>query len=128
MEVLTSKQLSEYLKQVWGVREAAADADITFVVENFRVGTHRGAVFKWNEVLTARNIGKVELVAEWVGAKCILQEPAILAMARKWSPIPLPKGHISDDKSALLHGINYMMDAKWIATTDQVVLFGQEKM
>lgn len=128
MKVLDARGLSQNLRTLWGLVEKINSENLFFVVENFRVGTSRNAIFQWNEVLTSRNIGKVELVAEWLGAACILQEPSILGMARKWAPFPLPKGHIPDDKSAWLHGVHFMMKMQWITTTDQVLLFGQERI
>lgn len=135
MEILTGKQLSEHLHLVWEMIRKARENDptkeipITFVVENFRVGTSRGAVFQWNEVLTARNIGKVEFIAESMNAHMVLQEPgSVLQMGRKWAPFKVNKGHIRDDHSAWIHGVYYMMRVNWFTDADSVKFFGQERL
>lgn len=132
MEVLSSKLFSQRLHQLYllGQRDTVDASSMYFVVENFRVDSKiRGAMFQFNEVLTARNIGKVEFVADAIGANCVLQEPAqVLSTARRWAPFKLNKGHIRDDHSSWLHACYFMMNKKWIGTPDQITLFGQEKL
>jgi hypothetical protein len=133
MQVLSSDSLEDYLKIMWGTVNSAPKEDppeVHFVVENFRIDGHvRNKVFQWSEVVTVRNIGKVQMVAKWLGAKFTTQEPGnVLPMGRKWAPFKLPKGHIPDDKSAWIHGAHYMMNMKWINTVDQITMMGQEKL
>lgn len=140
MKVCGPKELSELLLVIWGIgqaRKATSDYDefknnpndMYFVIENFRMDTHvRGAVFQWNELHTSQMIGRVKLCAEWLDAPVFMQEPSILGMARKWSPIPLPKGHIPDEKSAFLHGAHFMMTKGLIKTADEIRMFGQETL
>lgn len=131
MHIFDGDGLENMLKTIWGIGAARPDykPELHFVVENFRVDQSvRNKVFQWSEVVTVRNIGKVEMVAKWLDAKFTLQEPSILSQARKYSPVRLNKGHIRDDHSALLHGIYYMLKRNWIATEDQVVLMGQERI
>lgn len=133
MQILTPEVLSKRLMQIWyiGQQPGYEPKNMHFVVENFRVDSHvRGAMFQWNEMKTSKQIGKVEFVAESLGAPITLQEPAnVLAMGRKWGPWrKLPK-HIPDDKSAWLHGANYMMKTmKWFSTVDSITMFGQEML
>jgi hypothetical protein len=132
MDIFTGKQLEDTLKLVWGIgqpKEDGAKPELHFVVENFRVDSKvRGKAFQWNEVLTARNIGKVELCANWLDAPLTIQEPTILAMGRKWAPWSNLPAHIPDDKSAYIHGAKFMMDRGWINTVDQITMFGQETL
>lgn len=127
MKILNPVELRSMLKVIWGLAEDP-NVKCVFVVENFRIDTKiREAKFQWNEVLTVRAIGWVELTAEWTNSKLVIQEPnEVWPSARKWSPVPLPKGHPPDDKSALLHGLHFMMKAKLISTPDSVTIFGQE--
>lgn len=132
MDIFTSKQLTENLLTIWGIgqpREGGKKPDLTFVVENFRVDSKvRGKAFQWNEVLTARNIGKVEMLADWLGAPLVIQEPAnVLGMGRKIVSgiIKVSSGHLRDDHSAFIHGVHYMLNARLINTTDQITMFGQ---
>jgi hypothetical protein len=131
MEIFDGDGLENMLKVIWGIGSAKTESKpkLYFVVENFRIdGQVRNKIFQWSEVVTVRNIGKVEMVAKWLEASFTLQEPSILAMARKYSPVRLNKGHIRDDHSALLHGIYFMLKRNWIMTEDQVTLMGQEKL
>ena len=133
MKVCSREELEDILKVVWGIRQASANASITFVVENFRVDSKaRNAIFQWSEMETIRVIGALELAAKWCGANIVLQEPgSVWPLARKWA-IPYPfkriNKHPEDDKSAWCHGAKYMMDKKWINTVDQISMFGQERL
>lgn len=137
MKILSPTELENMLKVVWGIHQASPNSSITFVAENFRVDSmvrnkpHQRTnvpMFQWSEVQTIRQIGKVEMLAHWIEANFVTQEPAILAMARKWGPWKTLPKHIPDDKSAFLHGAKYMMDKMWINTVDQITMFGQEKL
>ncbi|GHF92211.1 hypothetical protein [Streptomyces griseosporeus] len=135
-EVLSGKQLSDMLKVIWGMAQVKEPGEneknpfnMFFVVENFRVDTKsRGAIFQWKEMLTSEAIGRVKLCAEWAGAPVIMQEPSILPMGRKYSPWPVPKGHIPDDISAFIHGTHFMITKRLIRTTDDITLFGQDRL
>lgn len=104
-----------------------------FVVENFRVDSEvRGAMFQWNEMLTSQVIGSVKYAAFRLNkSRVVIQEPAILAMARKWCDFPMPKrpsGHIKDDVSAYCHGAHFMMKANMIDTVKDILKFGQASL
>lgn len=136
MDILTPKLLSQRLNQIYlGSQVDGFDSKSwNFVVENFRVDSNvRGAMFQWNEVSTAKMIGRVEFVAEAMDAPIILQEPAnVLPMARKWAKPAFGKkmeaNHLKDDISAWCHGVHFMMKRNWIGTTDQVTIRGQERL
>lgn len=80
----------------------------------------------WSEVKTIRLIGAMQFFAYRVGATFVLQEPGILAMARKWCDFPMNKGHIQDDVSAYCHGAHFMMKSGLIKSVDDIAKFGQE--
>lgn len=128
MSVLDNTGLDNYLKTIWLTVSSKIEEkpEIIFAVENFR--TRKDKIFQWNEVITVRNIGKVQMLASWLDAKCFLQEPGqVWPMARKWAPFPIKK-HPEDDKSAWCHGANLMMNLQWIRTVDQITFFGQERL
>lgn len=147
MQILSPKGLSDILKVMWGIGQTTPRTltlapgedqsnvcqsnphNMFFVIENFRMDSNvRGAVFQWNELLTSQAIGKVKLCAEWMDAPVFMQEPTILAQARRWAPFKIAKGHIKDDHSAFLHGAHFMMSKKLINTTDQITFKGEEKL
>lgn len=130
MKILTTSELENMLKVVWGIGQSAVETELFFVCENFRVDTQvREVKFQWNEMLTSRNIGKIEMCAKWTGGTFVTQEPAqVLPMARKWGPWPTLPKHPPDDKSAWLHGAHYMMNRAWFPTIDSITWYGQEKM
>ncbi len=105
-----------------------------FVAENFRVDGHdvtgRGVTFQWNEMLTSQVIGAVKYAAYRMNrSPVIIQEPRILAQARKWCDFPMPRhpnGHIKDDVSAYCHGAHYMMRTGMVDNVRQILKFGQE--
>lgn len=119
-----------YMKTLYELTQKA-NVKAFFVIENFRVDTvtkSRGAMFQWNEMLTSQMIGAIKVVANWSGSKVFMQEPSsVLGNARRWSPIPLPKGHIKDDDSAMLHGMKFLMDKNLIRVPEDVTFMGQEK-
>lgn len=128
--------LDDILLTVWGIGQAKNDRpkpELYFVVENFRIDGHvRNKVFQWSEVKTVRQIGKIKMLAKWLDAKFILQEPAnVLPMARKWAPkwVGMPKtGHPPDDAAAWCHGVHYMEKMRWISDPDKVIRNGQGRL
>lgn len=143
MRIFDEDGLDDMLKTVWGIGQVKYTDDpakheppaIYFVVENFRIDGHvRQKVFQWSEAVTIRQIGKVKLVARWMDASFILQEPKdVWPMARKWAPASLKvpqssKVHVPDDKSAWCHGAKFMRKRNWINTVDQITFFGQERL
>lgn len=134
MKVYDEDGLDDTLKLLWSIGQAAPKGtEFHFACENFRIdGGPRNKIFNWSEVLTIRQIGKFQLLAKWLGSKCVLQEPAhVLPMGRKWAPkwVGMPKsGHIPDDKSAWCHGVHYMMQRNWFTNPDSVIPFGQDRL
>lgn len=133
MKIMTQDEVEDILKIPWGVSQANPEAELYFVVENFRVDSKgRNVTFQWSEMETIRMIGAIKLAAKWANGKFILQEPgAVWPLARKWA-IPYPfkriNVHPEDDKSAWCHGAKFMQDCRWINTVDQITMFGQERM
>lgn len=133
MEVFSQEQIFSQLKLIHDIAKVGAPLEI--VIENFRVDPNNFAnrgyrgksnlTFQWSEMKTSRIIGAVEFVAHSIEAPLTFQEPGILGMARKWCDLPLPKGHIPDDKSAYIHGVHYMREKNYIRTPDDVTKFGQ---
>lgn len=81
------------------------DNDVAYyVVENYRIRPHKisGFSHEWDEALTARDIGAVELWAYLTERKIILQEPAIKPMAAKMFGLP---NNASHQMNAMLHGV-----------------------
>ena len=53
-------------------------------------------------------IGKIK---EWCRANnvhYVEQDPSVLPIALKWAGIKQPKGHLSDENSAIAHGVYYL--------------------
>lgn len=125
----------EELYQMFAMAEAMLKQGQThtFVCENFRTDTMvRGAQFQWNEMLTSQCIGAVKYAAYRMNnSEVVMQEPKVLAQARRWCDFPMPKnanGHIKDDVSAYIHGAHYMMSKRMINNVDDILKFGQETM
>lgn len=88
----------------------SSDVDF-YVVENYRIRPDydrgkklAGFSHKWNEALTARDIGAVELWAHIMGRPIILQEPSIKPLAAKRFGLPNNPSH---QMNAVLHGAFY---------------------
>lgn len=79
-----------------------------YVVENWRVRPQYDKGRKldswspyWDEALTARDIGAVELWAYTHGRPIVIQEPTIKATAAAWYGLPNDRSH---QMNAVLHG------------------------
>lgn len=131
MKILDPQELNDMIKVIWGIKVSRGDAeiDITLVCENFRIRPEdKKAKFGWNEMHVIRSIGKIELLADLLECKLVMQEPSILAMGRKWVPFKVASGHLRDDHSAFIHGAHYMMASNWFPTVDSITMFGQESL
>lgn len=58
-------------------------------------------------------IGKLDMWASSLGIPVSTQEPAILPLAAKIVGYPMPKSHLRDDVSAVLHGAYFLRGRGW---------------
>lgn len=58
-------------------------------------------------------IGKLDMWSATLGIPSYTQEPSILPMAAKIAGYTLPRGHLRDDMSAVLHGAFWLRKRGW---------------
>lgn len=137
--VLNRETLYSVLELAEKMLVGKPDVKHTFVIENFRIDPNNvanrnprarsSAMFQWSEVETSQVIGALKYAAYRMNnSDVVMQEPAILAMGRKWCDFKVPKGHIPDDISAYIHGLHYMMKFGLIQSPDDVIREGQTRL
>jgi hypothetical protein len=80
------------------------------VIEDFRLFRHKAKQQIGSKFEAVQVIGLVESWARRQGAKVVKQNADILAIAPKWSKMPMPKNHsVSHHVSAYNHAFYYLV-------------------
>jgi len=100
--IVTYESLTDFLQTMTYTTQVVCESYI------IRPGLNHGSSGK-----TIKAIGQIEMWAKSLGIPLALQRPDILVIAHKITGIPKPKGHLPDDKSAILHGAYWLAGKKW---------------
>lgn len=100
--IVTFDSLTDFLQQRTYATVVVCESYI------IRPGLNHGSSGK-----TMQAIGQIQMWGKSLGIPVVMQSPTCLVVAHKITGIPKPKGHLPDDKSAILHGAYWLAGKKW---------------